>query len=289
MEGALAPELRALTPPARDKVEPMREIPGARKKERTWKDEVRDRLRDRKEKRGEGELPLFRDSEEEAEPVASQPVPERVDEGPGIDAASEPGPPRMSLGDPDEGPDGMVDLPLRGSAEPELSAASPRPGPSKRSFDLEDDTPEEWPGTGSGRPVERPALGFERLQAAALDLVFLGGLWAVVLYFAGRASGVGAVGLLDSWPYLAAYLAGLGLLYAGFFTGSTGQTPGKMLTGLRVVDPDGLPPGFVRALLRAALGSLGLLVLGAGLLSLLFDPARRALHDRLFHTRVVKG
>ena len=292
VEGALAPELRSLTPPAREKVEPMREIPGAKKKERTWKDEVRERMRDRREKR-DGDLPLFRETEDEAAPAISDDAPEAEPETP-ASAAIDPGDRRMTLGDPDEveaeaEADAMVDLPLRApEEEPERAASHPlprRPGPS--ALDLEDDTPAEW--SPSSRPVERPALGLERVQAAALDLLFLGGLWAVVLYFAGRAAGVGTWGLLATWPYLAGYLAGLGLLYAAFFTGATGQTPGKMVTGLRVVDGDGLPPGFVRALARAALGSLGLLALGAGLLTLFFDPARRALHDRLFQTRVVKG
>jgi uncharacterized RDD family membrane protein YckC len=163
-----------------------------------------------------------------------------------------------------------------------------RAGLGPTTLDLEeDDTPAEW--SASARPVERPAWAWERLQAAALDLAFLGALWAVIVYFAGRAAGAGALALVAAWPYLAAYLAGLGLLYAAFFTGTTGQTPGKMVAGLRVVDHDGLPPGFVRALGRAAAGSAGALVLGAGLVSLWFDPARRALHDRLFQTRVVKG
>jgi uncharacterized RDD family membrane protein YckC len=291
-EGALAPDLRAVTPPARDKVEPMREIPGLgrkRERERTWKDDVRDRLRDRKEKRGEGELPLFRDAEPEAETEPETAVAQPVDA-----AARElpPEAPRMTLGDPDDDPpEAMVDLPLHAAAEPAPSAAPPPPlqrtggGPS--TLDLEDDTPAEW--SASARPVERPAWGWERLQAAALDVVFLAGLWAVVVYFAGRASGAGALALVGAWPYLGGYLAGLGLLYAAFFTGATGQTPGKMVAGLRVVDHDGLPPGFVRAFGRAAVGSVGALALGAGLVSLWFDPARRALHDRLFHTRVVKG
>jgi uncharacterized RDD family membrane protein YckC len=300
-EGALAPELRPVTPPARDKVEPMREIPGlSRKRERTWKDDVRERVRDRREKRGgESELPLFR--EEEAAPAEPEPPAMAASEiGPDDD-----GPQRMTLGDAeDAGPDAMIDLPLNAPPEPGAAPAATarrqapapeprvaernaddRPGPTR--LDLDDDTPAEW--SPSLRPVERPALGLERLQAAALDLVFLGSLWAVVLYFAGRAAGADVPALAVAWPYVAAYLGSLGLLYAAFFTGATGQTPGKMVAGLRVVDRDGLPPGFVRALLRAAVGSVGALALGAGMVPLFFDPARRTLHDRLFHTRVVKG
>ena len=59
VEGALAPELLP-TPDPRDPLSPIREIPGLRKREaqRTWKDEVRDRVRDRRERRS-SDLPLF--------------------------------------------------------------------------------------------------------------------------------------------------------------------------------------------------------------------------------------
>jgi uncharacterized RDD family membrane protein YckC len=56
-----------------------------------------------------------------------------------------------------------------------------------------------------------------------------------------------------------------------------------------VVDAGGQPPGYVRAFTRAVIGSFGVLAAGAGLLPMLFDPARRTLHDRMFRTRVIKG
>ena len=89
--------------------------------------------------------------------------------------------------------------------------------------------------------------------------------------------------------YLVGYLAFLGLIYAGYFTGTTGQTLGKIATGLRVVDVGGRPPGYLRAFTRAALGTVGVLLAGAGLVPMFLDPARRALHDRLLRTRVIKG
>ena len=108
-----------------------------------------------------------------------------------------------------------------------------------------------------------------------------------MVYFAGRVAQVPLAGLRPAWPFLAAYLVFLGLVYASYFTGTTGQTVGKILLGLRVVDTTGHAPGYSRALLRGALGALGTLAAGLGLMTMLFDPARRALHDRLLHTRVV--
>src|SRR5204862_6856349 len=125
--------------------------------------------------------------------------------------------------------------------------------------------------------------------AAALDLALLTVMWGVGVYCASRAAHVGLMGLRPAWPYRLGYLAFLGLGYAGYFTGTTGQTLGKIATGLRVVDAGGRPPGYLRAFTRAALGAIGVLLVGAGLVPMFLDPARRALHDRLSRTRVVKG
>ena len=127
----------------------------------------------------------------------------------------------------------------------------------------------------------------ERAQAAAVDAGILVVLGALVLYFTGRAARVDVLSLGAGWPWLASYLAFLGLFYAGYFTGTTGQTPGKMMTGLRVVDTRGRPPGYLRASLRASAGALGTALAGLGLIPMALDPARRALHDRLASTRVV--
>jgi uncharacterized RDD family membrane protein YckC len=110
-----------------------------------------------------------------------------------------------------------------------------------------------------------------------------------VIYFASRSARVGIEALQPTWPWLVGYLAFLGLVYAGYFTGTTGQTLGKMAAGLRVVDAGGQPPGYARAFTRAVIGTCGVLAAGAGLIPMLFDPARRALHDRMLRTRVIKG
>jgi uncharacterized RDD family membrane protein YckC len=96
-------------------------------------------------------------------------------------------------------------------------------------------------------------------------------------------------GLLPSWPGLALYLGLLALFYAAYFTGTTGQTPGKLMTGLRVVGTSGRPPSYGRAMARALLGLAGIVLAGASLVPMAFDPARRTLHDRLLRTRVVRG
>jgi uncharacterized RDD family membrane protein YckC len=120
------------------------------------------------------------------------------------------------------------------------------------------------------------------------DLALFAAMATVIVYFAGRAARVELPALAASWPWVLGFLALLAGFYACYFTGTTGQTPGKLITGLRVVDAGGRPPGYPRALARALVGLLGVAVVGAGVVPMAFDPAGRGLHDRLFRTRVVR-
>jgi uncharacterized RDD family membrane protein YckC len=287
VEGALAPDPRL--PP--ETMEPLREIPGLRRRERTWKDEVRERVRQRKQQRSGGELPLFPEDEE----PAAEPEPERETEPALSDLGEEP-PALARARLRDHTPPAVApedDLPLRPRDE---RVFEPRGADPEPLLDEEVDEPTTEPWALDRRPAaaaqtaapERPARPGERAQAAALDLGLLFGLWSLVVYFASRAAHVTVAGLVPSWKYLLAYLAALGLIYAGYFTGTTGQTLGKIALGLRVVDSAGQPPGYLRALARALLGSMGILAAAAGLLPMAFDPARRAAHDRLLNTRVVR-
>jgi uncharacterized RDD family membrane protein YckC len=267
---------KAPTPPGRRRTEAARDIPALRRRE-TWKDEVKERVRSRRRERGvpepEDDLPLFRGSTPPREPTP--PVPPDGDE---VDHYAQtervPVPDRVRSGAGAED-----DLPLRPDRAGEGEEAEADSG--------------EWPGPGEpsrdARAVERPAAAGERALAATLDLLLLALLWAVVVYFASRAGRASLAGLGHAWLPLTGYLAFLGLAYATYFTGTTGQTPGKLARGLRVVDTAGHPPGYLRAAVRAALGVAGIALACAGLLPIAFDPARRALHDRLLGTRVVRG
>lgn len=66
----------------------------------------------------------------------------------------------------------------------------------------------------------------------------------------------------------------------------TGQTLGGLLLGTIVRRPDGAHLGPARAALRAFVGLLLPLIWLAGMLTVLWDPRRRALHDRIFDTVV---
>lgn len=302
---------------------PRREPTGKRRRERErerhWKDEVRERIDRRRQRVTPGEapdLPLFRQPEAvaPAAPPARRPTVPALAPHAARGPEPEPEPPMPAPSGPTE-LGGEPDTPrvpadgellLRPVSEPisaegsqplRLHAVEPGPPPPASVEPPEDEAPargaDDWTlGEPQREPtaalVDRPALPAERLQAALVDLGVLAGLWAGILYGAGRAAHVPLGGLQPAWPWLVGYMALLGLLYAAYFTGTTGQTLGKMLFGLRVVTRGGGIPGYPEALGRALLGSFGAGLAGLGLAPMLFDPARRALHDRVFGTRVVR-
>jgi uncharacterized RDD family membrane protein YckC len=138
-----------------------------------------------------------------------------------------------------------------------------------------------------------PGVGpAKRLAAAALDGALLASLDGAVVWFTLSVCGLAPAQapLLPVAPLLLFFL----LLDAGYlvlFTAACGQTIGKMAAGIRVV---GTTTGAVindritiaQAVMRS-LGSIASMVpLGAGFwFGLVGD--RRAVHDRLAHTRVV--
>lgn len=85
---------------------------------------------------------------------------------------------------------------------------------------------------------------------------------------------------------VAAYVL-LSMVYYVGFHGSTGWTPGKLFAGIRVETEEGGRLGPGRAFLRYGGECLSCMTLGIGYLLIAFDPAKRALHDRLARTRVV--
>jgi len=66
-----------------------------------------------------------------------------------------------------------------------------------------------------------------------------------------------------------------------------GQTPGKLLTGVRIACIDGRPLTVRRALLRYLGYWLSAIPLGAGFMWVLVDDQRRCWHDKLAGTHVI--
>jgi uncharacterized RDD family membrane protein YckC len=77
------------------------------------------------------------------------------------------------------------------------------------------------------------------------------------------------------------------LLYVVLFLATRGQTPGKQLLGLLVIDAYGERPSLVKTLLRTVGYAVSVLPFSLGFLWIGFDREKRALHDWLAGTYVV--
>ncbi|MFB7721312.1 MULTISPECIES: RDD family protein [unclassified Nocardia] len=101
------------------------------------------------------------------------------------------------------------------------------------------------------------------------------------------AGGMNAIGLICILLALALYIgAGLFLVYR---EGSTGQTPGKKIVGIRLVrEATGQPVGFGLALGRKLLHVVDSFACYIGWLMPLWDTKRQTLADKIVNTVVVK-
>jgi uncharacterized RDD family membrane protein YckC len=80
----------------------------------------------------------------------------------------------------------------------------------------------------------------------------------------------------------------LGLIYQVYFlTQNNGQTLGKQLIGVRVVDRDGGTINAVEAALRYIGYHINTLLCGIGWIWALFDSEQRGFHDLIAGTRVI--
>jgi uncharacterized RDD family membrane protein YckC len=136
--------------------------------------------------------------------------------------------------------------------------------------------------------TEDATLG-ARLMAVILDAAILGAIDVIVVYFTLQICGVG----LDEWRVLplAPLAAFFVLQNGGYLVGFTagGQTLGKMAAGIKVISAESTSPIDVgRALVRELTWFALAVPAGLGLLSTVFSPDRRGLHDRFAGTRVVR-
>jgi uncharacterized RDD family membrane protein YckC len=132
----------------------------------------------------------------------------------------------------------------------------------------------------------RPAGFWIRVVAAAIDFALF---FVVETSYRAIARVTTGIDVRDTWT-LTPMLWGFTLLFAGAYTtalhAAWGQTLGKMIVGVRVVDLDGEPPAIGTALLRYVgyFASLATVFLGYIMAGLRND--KRALHDLIAGTRV---
>ena len=143
--------------------------------------------------------------------------------------------------------------------------------------------------------IRQAASGVRRLGAAVIDLALIAGIDAAVVYLTLRLTGQDWQAFALPIVPLVAFFVLLNGGYFVMFTAATGQTIGKMATGIRVVgaaisETAGDRVTFGSAVLRTAGYVASLLPVGLGFVpAFLGRGEHRALHDRLADTRVVRA
>jgi len=159
-------------------------------------------------------------------------------------------------------------------------------------------------GSSAGEPADaakdlielQPASAARRLSAWAIDGTLVAaaavGLPAALLASTGPLGAVGSTSaaFASALPIVLpaeGFVAVAAFVYATVSHALAGATLGKRLARIRVVAPDGRPPGIARSAARSAWAVASFALLGLGLLPALLSGSGCALHDLLAGTRVV--
>jgi len=183
---------------------------------------------------------------------------------------------------------------------PQQPDAGPPPAPPQQA-------PDEAPRQQAGVPPRPPMPGvyrnpmdavpkatfLMRAVATLVDAAIVFGLQMILgglLALAGTVTVVGSDGGAGETAFIVHFFSYLiSFTYYIFFTGYCGQTPGKMVLRIKVVRQDGSPIGYGRAAFREVPAKfLSGIIFGIGYLMVIFDDQKRALHDRMSDTYVIK-
>lgn len=132
---------------------------------------------------------------------------------------------------------------------------------------------------------------FLRCAAVAFDYLLIV-IWPVLGMLFGRYLGIDGAKLLtgdlNNFSWVLAFIVGVCNLV--LLPLATGQSVGKMITGLRIVDSGGAHPSVTSIVFRQTFGYiLTFCSLGLGFLFSVFSSKGRALHDYLAGSQVVFG
>jgi uncharacterized RDD family membrane protein YckC len=157
------------------------------------------------------------------------------------------------------------------------------------------------PATGPAVPGPPPAAALKSLQghyagavsrfaAYAIDVIVSAGVFTLGLAASAFAVSIiarHAVTWNKSSPVVGAIFLVWLFAYHAYSWGAFGKTIGMALLGVRVTRADGAELGGRRAVVRTVAFPLSFLFLGLGLLPILFQRERRALHDFIAGSAVV--
>ena len=127
-------------------------------------------------------------------------------------------------------------------------------------------------------------VGFGRSFIAALiDGIII----TVFSFLVGIVLGLAGANAQGALSYAVGLLLGIG--YYVFYQSSAGQTLGKKVLGIKVVDAQGNKPTAITFFLREIIGkAVSGIILGIGYLMVLWDGKKQALHDKIASTYVVR-
>ena len=217
-------------------------------------------------------------------------------------AAPVPVPPSAAPGGSAESLDSLFSAPagdpgsetmLLGGAPP-APAAAPKRATDTFSFDL--------PPATAAREVEvdhAPAGFWIRFVAALVDGFILFAVMLAILVPIGLSAGfmavlsdpaalVGVAASLGAAFSAVSFLVPVPMLYEVVFIGWRGQTPGKMVLRLKMIRMDGGDVDYVKSFIRWIGKIPSGLLLAIGYLMAAFSENKRALHDMIAGTRVVR-
>jgi uncharacterized RDD family membrane protein YckC len=175
------------------------------------------------------------------------------------------------------------------------ASAPPGTGPSPTAeFRLSGEPHADLGEPTSAEPTRPPSLGDDpapwpsRALAAAVDLgvplgiYLVAGVASTALRDAGNRPAVTV--LLTGYLWILAWV-----VWQVLAQGRTGQSVGKRVARVRVVDAAGSPTGPARAALRTAAHLLDLLPAGLGFLWPLWDQRRQTFADKIVGTTVLRS
>lgn len=135
-----------------------------------------------------------------------------------------------------------------------------------------------------------------RIAAKMLDLLVLLGIGQVVELGVARWVFGGTLPVPPDWEgfwrslaWLVSINTVIAIAFSVYFLRRHEATPGKILLGLRVVRSDGGRLGVGRIFARYWAEQLSGIIFMVGYVMALFDDEKRALHDFMCRTRVVRG
>jgi len=208
----------------------------------------------------------------------------------------------------DDGPTGRTGFKLEAPVEPQYKNIKSRPAAPKRKTVAHDvDESDTLPIMSTIREKEEQAEEIQvvaanfpaRAAAGAIDqaIVLLVSylfirltIWIMGVDYIPETKGV--LSLLTDYPVILPSCATIYLfvflLYTVWMDSLTGQTVGKTLLKLRLVQMDGERPHPLRAVIRQVAYFVSLLIFGLGHFLVLFDSRKQSLHDKIAGTLVIR-